>query len=119
MPPTDTTPRVLPPAWADVLERIRKAVGEAVAEAEYREQALEAAPANYRPAVDRAATWHGSLGRLQERLEHLEAVADRAKGNADRAQETIAAAEELLRRWLQAGQAVGQMLAERTSPGVG
>jgi hypothetical protein len=109
---------ILPASWPEFLAQVQQAVQQAEADAQEREQALQAgSPPG--PAPDREAAWRQCSERLKERLDGLEACAARAQQSAAEADAAITAGEEVIRRWLAACQTVGQQLAQRASPGLG
>jgi hypothetical protein len=99
---------VLPPAWGDVLDQVQQSLTGALEQADHRLQALSDAAAAAPPAAPDAA----ARPRFDARLD----AAERQVTDADAA---LAAAEEALRAWLDAGASAQRTLAARAAGAIG
>ncbi len=100
---------VLPPTWGDVLDQVQQSLADALEQADHRLQALEAAPPTAVPPSPPACVAEGRLAARVDEAELQVADADAA----------LAAAEEALRAWLDAGAAAQRTLAARVAGAVG
>lgn len=96
--------RVLPAAWAEVLERIERSLEQLVRLVDERERAL--APSQENPQLN--AAWHALL----ERLTCLEKAAPQAERGAAEADAALADAVEAASEWLRAAEALRGKLAD-------
>ncbi|HLJ97534.1 MAG TPA: hypothetical protein VKU02_30520 [Gemmataceae bacterium] len=118
MRPIPSSPAVLPATWAQVLDQVEATLRVAENEAGQRGEAIRqfaSAPAS---DPERAASWQQSLERVQERLQGWPAMLHQADQEAAEADGVLQAAEEALRDWLNAAEALGQRLAKGGKPEV-
>lgn len=105
-------PKVLPTAWALVLDRVQQALEQAGAEAGRREAELDAVcvpPA----APEGESCWDDARLRMQAGRRPGDLVLEQAERKAAEATQDLALGEEALRQWLAAAQLAGQSLANR------
>lgn len=98
----------LPPAWADVVDRINTALATALAAADQQDRALDAVAA----ADPSDAFAADILARLRQRLDALDASCRRAERLAAEAEEALTPVAHELTEWQARVSAVRRSLAE-------
>lgn len=97
-------PGALPPDWGAVLDQVRQALRQVAQAAEERERTAAATAWNQ----PKALSWQ----RLEDCLSALQRTGENARAGAAGTDALLLAAEDELRNWHRAVQALGQRLAE-------
>jgi len=107
-------PPVLPPAWADVLDGVARALAQTEANAARAEESLTAQPSP--PPAEPA--WQQACAQLAERLRRLQTCVAQAEQTAAQAEASLQQSEDALKAWLAEAEAARGRLANRATSAV-